>query len=266
LLVANVDRTWFIEETISGGSNVTATFLWSTTHELPGFDRTACRTAHYNNVWELGSIGNATLLPNGQYTKMQAGFTNFSPFTVTNGNGIALPVRLIAFDAINRNKDVLLKWQTSNEINALKFEVERSKDANSFTSIGSLPANNTTGNHQYQLIDIFPQSGISFYRLKMIDIDGSFVYSDVITVNRTEVAKGFTLYPNPVTTYTNLYFNNTTSPKTIQLFDANGKLIQRIQIPRGQQIFKLNTANLSSGLYSIQLMEDGKLYSIKLIK
>lgn len=266
LLVANVDRTWFIEETISGGSNVTATFLWSTTHELPGFDRTACRTAHYSNVWELGSIGNATLLPSGKYTKMQTGFTNFSPFTVTSGNGIALPVRLIAFDAINRNKDVLLKWQTSNEINVLKFEVERSKEANSFISIRSLPANNTTGNHQYQSVDIFPLSGISFYRLKMIDIDGSFVYSNVITVNRTEVAKGFTLYPNPVTTYTNLYFNNTTSPKTIQLFDANGKLIQQIQIPRGQQIFKLNTADLASGLYSLQLMEDGKLYSIKLIK
>jgi hypothetical protein len=52
----------------------------------------------------------------------------------------------------------------------------------------------------------------------------------------------------------------------MQLFDANGRLIQQIQIPRGQQIFKLNTADLASGWYGIQLMEDGKIYSIKLIK
>jgi subtilase family serine protease len=263
---ANVDRTWFIEETVPGGSNATATFFWSTSDELPGFDRTVCRTAHYTNVWELGSIGNATLLANGQYSKTQAGFTNFSPFTVTSGNGTALPVRLISFNAISRSKDVLLQWQTSNEINASKFEVERSRDANSFSSIGTLPANNTPGNHNYQLVDVFPLNGNGFYRLKMIDIDGSFVYSDIINVNRSAINSGFTVYPNPATNYTNLYFNNTASPKTMQLFDANGRLIQQIQIPRGQQIFKLNTADLASGWYGIQLMEDGKIYSIKLIK
>lgn len=124
--------------------------------------------------------------------------TSFSPFTF--GYGPALPVlsvTLIDFKATMVNDSVNLDWVTVNEFSFANFELERSADGRNFNKIGTVAARNTAGNHLYNLVDNYPIQGLNFYRLKMIDIDGSFKYSTILKVERNG-KKTFSVYPNPV--------------------------------------------------------------------
>jgi len=124
--------------------------------------------------------------------------TSFSPFTF--GFGPVLPVlsvTLIDFKAAMLNDIVNLNWTTMNEFSFANFELERSADGRNFTKIGTVAAHNTPTNHFYYLVDNYPIAGLNFYRLKMIDIDGSFKYSTILKIVRNG-KKTFSVYPNPV--------------------------------------------------------------------
>ncbi|RYE07452.1 MAG: T9SS type A sorting domain-containing protein, partial [Sphingobacteriales bacterium] len=263
--VSHVDRTWFIEEDVPGGSNATAEFWWNTSHELIGFDRILCRTAHYTNLWEYGSFGPAVLNANGQYSKTQAGFTNFSPFSISSGAG-PLPLELLSFAAVNKPATVLLQWRTANEINTASFEVERSADGIHFSSIGSRPSYNTAGNHSYQLEDMQPLDGTSYYRLKQIDIGAVFVYSNTVAVTRQAVEKLFSIYPNPVKDLVTIVFTADDEPRKLWITDAGGAIVKVLDVPRGITSIQTNLASFANGMYQIILGDDRNKLVKPLIK
>ena len=255
LRLANVDRTWFIEENTPGGSNATAEFFWSTSSELPGFDRLICRTGHYTNLWEYGSFSAAVLAANGQYSKTQTGFTSFSPFTVTSGAGL-VPVRLVSFAAHNKTNSVALNWKTENEINAASFNVERSKDGIYFSSLGTVAAYNTPGSHQYNLTDGQPVNGISYYRLKQVDVNGSFVYSNIIAINRNSQENSITVFPNPVKDVVTVVFAASDKQRKLLITDARGATVKTIFVPAGAVNIKTDMSLFAKGIYTISL-DDG---------
>lgn len=252
--ISHVDRTWFIEEDVPGGSNATAEFWWNTSHELPGFERMLCRTAHYTSQWEYGSFGAALLNSNGQYCKTQSGFTSFSPFTITSGAG-PVPLQLLSFAALNKTNSVLLQWKTENEINTASFAVERSENGIHFNSIGTKQSLNTPGVHTYQLEDMQPLPGISYYRLKQTDIGGAFVYSYIVAVNRTDTDKHFTIFPNPVKDVITMVFTASVHSRKLLITDAKGSVIKTISIPAGTTIIKTNMSSMAAGLYNL-IIED----------
>ena len=261
--LANVDRTWFINEDVPGGSNATAEFWWSTNSELPGFDRLLCRTAHYTTLWEYGAFGAAVLATNGQYSRTQTGFTSFSPFTVTSGIGL-VPLKLLSFVAKDRSKDVLLTWKTENEINTASFSVERSEDGIHFNSIGTLAAYNTAGRHQYNLTDGQPLKGISYYRLKQVDLNGSFVYSNIIALNRNSQENSITVYPNPAKDIVTVVFTASDKQRKLQITDVRGAVIKTVIVPAGAANIKTDMSALAKGIYHITL-EDGTQKLVKMI-
>jgi hypothetical protein len=110
------------------------------------------------------------------------------------------------------------------------YEVERSADGRSYTTVGSLPAlYNNTRDGDYGFFDASPLPGISYYRIKNNDLDGKSAYSIVIRVNRNKSIQGLTLYPNPV-------LNRIVSLQGSDL----GRGIYKISIfgSNGQEIFK----------------------------
>lgn len=250
--LANVDRTWFITEDLPGGSNVTAEFWWSTNSELPGFDRLLCYTAHYTNLWEYGTTGAAVLATNGQYSRIQTGFTSFSPFTVTSGIGV-VPVQLVSFTAQNKTISVLLNWKTENELNLSGFEVQRSEDGIHFSGIGRVAAYNTPGTHQYNLTDGLPLKGISYYRLKQVDLNGSFVYSNIIAINRNSSENSITVFPNPVKDLVTVVFTASDQQRKMLITDAGGAVVKTIIVPAGATNVKTDMSVFARGFYSIIL-------------
>ena len=96
---------------------------------------------------------------------------------------IPIPVELISFTAKSNGKEIILNWSTATELNNLGFEIQRSSEGNEFFTIGFVEGHGTTTEQQtYSYIDKNLGNGKNFYRLKQVDYDGSYEYSDVVEV------------------------------------------------------------------------------------
>ena len=112
-------------------------------------------------------------------------------------NKFNLPVELITFNAkLNSKQIVDINWSTASEINNSYFTIERSSDAKNFEIVKTVAgAGNSTVILKYYSFDEKPLPGISYYRLKQTDFDGSFEYSEIISVKNNSAT--FNVYPNP---------------------------------------------------------------------
>ncbi|WP_168797522.1 T9SS type A sorting domain-containing protein [Neolewinella litorea] len=125
--------------------------------------------------------------------------------TATGFGGQAqLPLTLLNFDAELKNDQVALQWSTIHEIGTSHFVVERTADGNTFSPVGRVSAAGMSPQgltRSYHLTDAAPLMGSSLYRLKSVDLDGSFTYSELVEVNREEndQALAFAIRPNPST-------------------------------------------------------------------
>jgi hypothetical protein len=126
--------------------------------------------------------------------------SNFSPFTFGSTDGDSpLPINLLSFNARVNLDQVDLTWKTAQEINNDKFIVERSADLETFMAVDSIDGRgNSKETHSYALVDYYPVHGRSYYRLKQVDFDGKFTFSEVkvIDYNGPTMA-GLRAYPNP---------------------------------------------------------------------
>lgn len=258
----NVNRTWLVDENVPGGSNVQLELFWYLPDEQPGFAPMASRLGHYmSNAWQLGNLGTPVTDTAGRLSRSHDGYTGFSPFIVTSGAGIALPVELLAFDATLQEGKTLLKWKTSDEINSSYFEIQHSMDAQHFTSVGKLNTNNTPGIFNYQFIHNDPQDGNNYYRLKMVDTDGSFSYSPVkiVTLNATRL---LTVYPNPAKHFVTV--KGLAANGTIQLVSFDGKVVRQLNTTSAS--VTINLDDLPSGMYIITYRNSGLYQQVKLIR
>ncbi|MEI9943543.1 MAG: T9SS type A sorting domain-containing protein [Chitinophagaceae bacterium] len=170
-----------------------------------------------------------------------------------NTNLSTLPLNLLSFSGNRQAGYNQLQWQTADEVNTKLFEIERSADGRSFTLIASLITNNTPGNNSYNIKDNVVYDGKLFYRLKMIDIDGRFTYSNIIWIS-SELAVGVTIYPNPVKDVININTGNARVVKTkATIYDVSGRLMQSVLISNSQQ--QVNVKALAKGMYSIQFAD-----------
>ena len=157
------------------------------------------------------------------------------------------PVRLLSFTGEWKKTGTALNWKTQNEMNADRFEVQRSMNGADFIAIGSVKAKgNTTLETSYQFIDAAVQMGTNYYRLKMIDTDGSYEYSPVISVKAEQSVRSLVVFPNPVRSE---LFVTSASKATIHMIDAGGRLVKKILLDAGTN--RINVSDLSDGLYYI---------------
>lgn len=112
------------------------------------------------------------------------GLDGLDTIFVYNGERV-LPVNLTEFNAQKNTAGVLLHWITATELNVASFEIEKSREGIDFTQLGTIEASNQTL-AKYNFTDLNPEEGNNFYRLKMIDKDGSFEYSKIISINYTD--------------------------------------------------------------------------------
>lgn len=177
-----------------------------------------------------------------------------------------VPVTLVDFKATVKNKTVVTSWQTAAEINSSRFEIWRSKDATQFEFVGQLAAaGNSNVLLNYSFMDANPYNGVSYYRLKMIDLDGQFTWSasTKITISKTV---SIALYPNPASAYINLSVSNEIagSKPTAFIYDGKGSLVKSFSITTTWQ--QINIALLPAGVYNIQFIINNKSQSISFIK
>lgn len=185
-----VNRTWMIDEAITGGSNVTLKLVWNgAPEEINGFDpfTNTPFIAHYETgagMWDnIG--GNVVALGAIE----QSGLTSFSPFTIsTSGTFAPLPIELVSFQAnCADNKQVNVTWSTASEHNTSHFIIEKSRDGQNWKELATIPAaGNSTSLLNYSVMDTEAGDGLNYYRMTQFDIDGENEMFDPTTSNCNE--------------------------------------------------------------------------------
>ncbi|MFI5171455.1 MAG: T9SS type A sorting domain-containing protein [Chitinophagales bacterium] len=166
---------------------------------------------------------------------------------------ILLPVGLTEFSAEALGHNVsLLSWNTSTETDCAGFELQKSINGVTFNSIGYVEGNGTTtSEHNYEFEDDnFITT--SYYRLKQIDLNGDFVYSNIISLTCTEALDPVThIYPNPTSDFINIISNNSSPMVSIVISDATGHMVYQEYTDNfsGSMQKQILLDNCRSGIY-----------------
>lgn len=213
----------------------------------------------FSETIDIGSNGTTPITTAGEY--FLTGHTPVSPvqcldcgrtvcITVTQSEIdnclTALPVSLTNFRIQNSEQTALLLWETESEENSAYFVVERSEEGLSFGSIGTVPAKgNSDQKHYYQLADSNPLIGTSYYRLKMVDLNGSIRYSPIISSQRTSPIQ---VIPNP--TNGTFHVTGLSGMNKLEVLDLQGKFIESKETDQEMISFDLQQ---EAGVYILRI-------------
>jgi hypothetical protein len=175
--------------------------------------------------------------------------------------GVPLPVSLLNFDAHKTAGSVSVQWATTNQTDLANFEVQKSGNGTYFNTIATVLPQPGTALTSYAVNDNQPSAGDNYYRLKMVDKDGRFTYSNIIKINFSNAAPVL-LQPNPARDFVTA--KGLDGWQQIQLLDMAGRV--QIQKTIHNNIEQLSVANLARGVYTVRLVKEGETVSLKMIK
>jgi len=274
--VGNVNN--FITGGTGGGGNTPgeiqahttiSIFGFTFTNYTPIFSGTGSRTAAPYNL-NCGGI-NPNTCKNGfvygpvinSQNSVGGGFITFSVF----GADAPLPVVLANFSAnLTANNNVLVSWATEQEVNSSYFDVQRSSNGSDWATIGTVAAKgNSASISSYSFTDNSALNGIDYYRLQMVDLDGSYVYSP-ISVVRSALVQNISVFPNPARNYINITLGGSVPTVNVRLIDLTGKLLQeqRLNASSLNTTISMPVSGYAQGVYILQAIKaDGTKWSTK---
>lgn len=256
-----VDRTWMIDEVVSGGSDVTVVLQWRTADELTSFDRSLSGVARHvsTTFWDNTTYAAATNVSAGVWSQTGTGVTDFSPFIVRDQQA-TLPIELLSFTAERESATaVALDWSTATEINGSHFEVERMLDNEEvFSKVGEVVAvGNSQSVENYAFTDGNAYEGLSYYRLKKVDEDGTFEYSEIRAVEGERLGLQVGVFPNPVNDVLQVRVNNLPEQQEmdIRILNHLGQLVYegRRVVSSADVVAIPEVSRLVPGSYYLQL-------------
>ncbi len=268
-------RQYNIVPTNNSGLNATLRYYYDES-ELNGIseaDLTMFKSpAGANNTW-TGVGGTVNIADN--YVELSS-INDFSYWTLGDLNN-PIPVELSSFAASTDGRFVTLTWQTATETNNHGWDVERrvminENNFSDWTKAGFVEGSgSTTESVSYTFSDKNITSGVFQYRLKQIDFDGTFSYSDIAEVNvngPTEFAL-FQNYPNPFNPSTVIRFEIPEATfVNLKIYNAVGEEVATLineQMESGVYLWNFNAANLPSGIYIYRLNAGDKLFTKKMM-
>jgi hypothetical protein len=195
-----------------------------------------------------------------------SGLVNIALNEVTltnNADGAALPITLTGFTA-QRNRCVAnLKWTTATEQNSKHFEVQHSTDGVRFTTVGVVPSSGNSNIEKHYNFSINLNNQNNFFRLQMVDFDGSSKFSPTLSVTTNCSSNIITLFPNP--TRNTVTITGLSGDNQLRLLDNLGQVLKIIKTTNHTET--INVSTLPSGTYVIQIVQKNEVIkNIKVIK
>ena len=259
---------WTLDRNV-GASNVTVKLYWedmvrSGITDVVSGDLVVAR---YNGVdWTSESQLAITSSSPGDVTSNTV--STFSPFTFGSLSGSVnpLPITLLDFTAGEEGQTVRVLWTTAIEINNDFFTVERSVDAVIFNKLTEIPgAGNSHSILNYSVVDDAPFSGVSYYRLKQTDFDGSFTYSNIALVN-LEVINLVNIYPVPAGgSLTVFVFSSIETNMGVEIIDIIGRKVldADVALQEGKNEISLDISDIATGIYVLNIATESGQYKIQ---
>ena len=245
----NVALEWNIASTIAGTAGIE--FYWNLSNEAGGFNRNSLAISRFNGTsWEVKASGQSAG-GTGPYSAQVSGITQFSPWGIFDSQA-ALPVTLTSFTATAEQETVRLEWSTSAETNSDRFEVEHSADAKSWLTLTSVRAKGESSRlNAYTYTHTAPFGGDNFYRLKMIDKDGTYTYSRIRNLRfggNTDLSAF--VYPNPVSERLFIQASELRNTSLVTLVNASGVEVLKVDSPDEKGI---SIKHLPAGIYTARV-------------
>jgi hypothetical protein len=199
-------------------------------------------------------VVNAANLANGYYTIIYS--------------STPLPVQLTGFTATRQGSGTQVKWSVAQETNLIEhYEIQRGANAADISTIGRVTAiGNSSLPAQYSFSDSKPATGMNYYRLKMVDRDGTGTYSIVIPVNFPADGKiAMSLYPNPVADRLHIIMTDAVSEISVLVFNTRGQVVRTV-ISAASDVVEVPVSDLSKGVYIVEVKAGTTKYIEKILK
>ena len=178
---------------------------------------------------------------------------------------LAAPVTLVSFTASLSQGTVNVAWKTNNEENVSEYIIERSTDGRTFSTIIDKKSSTNKMEASYFAKDISPIKGINYYRLKVLDNDGKYKYSEVVSVNTVKNST-LSVFPNPVQNNLKVSHNKAISGATINILTTDGQQVKTVNVQSGAVQTSIMVNELSRGHYIVVFENNGEKVTSKFIK
>jgi hypothetical protein len=188
-------------------------------------------------------------------------FVAYNNTAFTAERGTVLPVKLESFNARKSGEQARLDWKVSEAKQFGHFEIERSNGSATFETIGSVYPETGATNGSYSFNDAAPAKGGNYYRLKMVDLDGSFGYSPVQNLS-FDAAVSISAYPNPAST--SLYIQHQSAAATISLTTIAGNTVP-VSISAEGSRSRIDVSGIPAGFYILRVQEGTNTQALRIL-
>ena len=181
--------------------------------------------------------------------------------------GTPLPVELITFwgKTTNDETQANLYWETASEFNSSHFIVQHATGSNNFYDIGEVRANGTAHELQnYQFVHLDPSVGVNYYRLRMVDFDGTEELSSVVSIITNKSDFSLRIFPNPTSNELQLSLSGKEEVERIRVLDMNGRIMTQLSLQFSNQKIRLH--GLPAGLYFLEVYDGRRLWRKHFVK
>lgn len=179
---------------------------------------------------------------------------------VTLNCALVLPVELVGFSGTVGKDAHELTWETLTELNNAWFEVERSLNGTVWETVHRVSGQgNSTEPHSYAYHDHNRPHGTAYYRLRQVDFNGQFEYSEVVALRHLEHFRIGKVYPNPTSGDARMVLHSDHDLEaTLSLYGAGGRLVQEQQVRcvEGATLLTVSTSRLPAGFYQLVLRDE----------
>ncbi|MFY8129339.1 MAG: glycosyl hydrolase, partial [Chitinophagaceae bacterium] len=165
-----------------------------------------------------------------------------------------LPVKLVNFQLENKAGTSFLNWTITSAINFSHFELQRSYNGIAFETIAAVEGKNQQSSSNYSYIDKPSTFNIVYYRLKIVDKDGSFSYSNILKAVSNDNQPSFNVFPSIIKgEMLTVDYSNFDTPSELSVINLNAQIVKAFKVKANNGIIKIETNNLNKGMYIVQL-------------
>jgi hypothetical protein len=203
-----------------------------------------------------------TILFDSKHQTIATGsFTKNASLPVT-----VLATNIISFTGNKEGTAAKLSWNIDNGLDYVAFDIERSSNGTFFESIGTINAIDNPNKYSFTFNDNNLLTGISYYRIKIIQKDGGVIYTRIINISN-KPGDYFTITPNPATDYILITNHGSKSVGSIKIYDATGRVVKKLDNQSfNNNYLKISVKELSIGSYFVEIVKpDSEVYTRQIV-
>jgi hypothetical protein len=185
-------------------------------------------------------------------------------FALNSAAPSPLPVTFMGVVANQTDMGVDIRWDVADEVDVVEYQLEKSLNGSDFTTVKSIPAAQKS---VYGTSDHSAKQPVVFYRIKSVDIDGSFKYSGIVKLMNGTTSGKLKAYPSPATTQVTIQHKQLAAGARVTVSTMEGRIVKTMAPASGLTNTMIDISSLPSGMYMIRLDHaDGKIETTRLVK